>query len=351
MDAKEILAYPLRGYLTFRSLGYLAELQTISKIVGFLPFVKSPVPERDPEIAKLVVEDLQALFKEDAENITSGVYPAAVLRPGRLTEHLIRLPKLLVDGIKISRRRYLKEHKKFQRKHQQELAVLPKYYQRNFHFQTDGYLSDDSAKLYDHQVDLLFLGAADSMRRMALPPLKRFLNSRDGEGLRILEVGCGTGSATRFLKMTFPKAKVVATDLSEAYLRTARKSLEEFSGIDFMQAAGESLPFQDDYFDAIVSVFLFHELPLAIRKDVLSEMARVLRPGGWNIMVDSLQASNKPQFDPLLKRFPQDFHEPFYKNYIDHPMEDLFLDTGYTLGGSCFGFLAKMLAGQKSAGV
>lgn len=348
MDAKEILAYPLRGYLTFRSLGYLAELQTISKMVSFLPFVKSPVPNHEPEMAKLVLQDIQELFKEDAENITSGVYPAAVLRPGRLSKHLLRLPKLLVDGVKISRRRYLQENKKFRKEHMQKLAVLPKYYQRNFHFQTDGYLSDDSAKLYDHQVNLLFLGAADSMRRMILPPLKRLLNTRDGQGLRILEVGCGTGSATHFLKMTFPKAKIVATDLSEAYLRSARKSLDEHSGIDFMQAAGESLPFQDGYFDAVVSVFLFHELPLAIRKDVLLEMSRVLKPGGWNVMVDSLQCGDKPQFDPLLQQFPKDFHEPFYKNYIDHPMEDLFLESAFIVGDTQMGFLAKMIAGQKN---
>ena len=50
---------------------------------------------------------------------------------------------------------------------------LPRYYQQNFHFQTDGYLSDHSARLYDFQVESLFAGTADVMRRRAYVPIAK----------------------------------------------------------------------------------------------------------------------------------------------------------------------------------
>ena len=48
---------------------------------------------------------------------------------------------------------------------------LPKYYLRNFHYQTDGYLSEKSARLYEFQVETLFTGCAATMRRFSMIPL------------------------------------------------------------------------------------------------------------------------------------------------------------------------------------
>ena len=53
----------------------------------------------------------------------------------------------------------------------------PNYYLRNFHHQTDGYLSDFSASIYDLQVEILFNGSADAMRRRIIKPLKEGLNN------------------------------------------------------------------------------------------------------------------------------------------------------------------------------
>ena len=70
---------------------------------------------------------------------------------------------------------------------------LPDYYRQNFHFQSDGWLSDHSAALYDTQVEVLFTGAADAMRRRALAPIARWLQGRNQREVRGLDVGCGTG--------------------------------------------------------------------------------------------------------------------------------------------------------------
>ncbi len=46
------------------------------------------------------------------------------------------------------------------------LAGLPEYYGRNFHYQTEGYLSEESAELYEHQTEILFMGTLGLMRRL-----------------------------------------------------------------------------------------------------------------------------------------------------------------------------------------
>jgi len=47
----------------------------------------------------------------------------------------------------------------------------PRYYLQNFHFQTGGWMTDDSASRYDTQVEVLLHGTANATRRQALPQL------------------------------------------------------------------------------------------------------------------------------------------------------------------------------------
>ncbi len=41
--------------------------------------------------------------------------------------------------------------------------------------------------------------------------------------------------------------------------------------------------------------------------------ARVLKPGGRLVIVDSLQRRDVPDYDGILERFPQNYHEPYYR--------------------------------------
>jgi ubiquinone/menaquinone biosynthesis C-methylase UbiE len=251
------------------------------------------------------------------------------------------------EGVEISRRRREHQAHEFSEKAQGLMSDLPDYYRRNFHFQGDGYLSERSAELYDHQVDVLFAGSADAMRRMIIKPLREKFGSTDGEGLKFLEVGAGTGRATRFVRLAFPKAKIVAVDLSGPYLKKAQVELREFARHDFIEADGAKLPFLDETFDAVFSVFLFHELPQAERPLIIREGLRVLKPGGFYGFVDSLQLGDRPALDVALKQFPIEFHEPFYKNYIQTPMRQLFEDEGLTSLHEATGFFSKVISATK----
>lgn len=299
------------------------------------------LPFSDLSLFLRVQRSLKDLLRMDAERIASGLYPASVLlqtNPGPLA-HIQRLPRLFRSAMDAAKRRQRKTTKSFSASAKKEAANLPPYYARNFHFQEDGYLSQSSAELYDHQVELLFVGAADAMRRLIIAPLKRHFHGSDGAGLRFLELGCGTGSATIFLKAAFPAAEIVAIDLSKPYLEQARRRV---SGVDFREGSADDLPFAKGEFDAVVSVFLFHELPLAVRKKVLRESLRVLKSSGVFGFVDSLQLSDEPSLDEALRRFPVEFHEPFYTSYIKTPMDGLLRGAGFSREKTETGFFAKV---------
>lgn len=313
---------PVLGFEVGRSAQFKLEGQLLYALERLLPGIES-VDHPDRETTKTAGKLLFTLLSADAERISRGVYPVSVLMPEHWREHLKRLPKIILDGYRIGRKRKTGRTTEFSAEIEARLESLPRYYRRTFHFQTDGYLSQMSAELYEHEVELLFAGSADPMRRLGIEPLKQALQTTDGKGTKILEIACGTGRATGFLAASFPRAHITANDLSGPYLQFARRRLGAFENIDFIQGRAEQLPFLDEQFDAVTSVFLFHELPEDVRVDVLREALRVLRPGGVLSYVDSIQKGDVPELDAGLAQFPVSYHEPYYRNYVETPMWDL----------------------------
>lgn len=319
-----------------------------------LPLIELLVTRRRPrlltddfELFKTARASINDLLESDTARILRGTYPAEVLAPEPLMPHLKRIPILFREGIRAAQRRQDQKARVFRDEAKELLRGLPEYYQRNFHFQGDGYLSDRSAELYEHQVEVLFAGAADAMRRLIIQPLRDKFGYGDGEGLSFLEVGAGTGRATLFVRLAFPKAKITVLDLSSPYLKRAQSQLARFHRHDFIEADATKLPFKEASFDAVYSVFLFHELPRAIRSEVIRESIRVLRPSGFFGFVDSLQIGDVRGFDESLRQFPVQYHEPFYRDYIETPMAELIEGEGLQVVSRGTGFFSKFIAAQK----
>lgn len=297
------------------------------------------------EALETALARLRALFEHDARQIARGVIPLSALAPRDPLGHGRRFLRILGDAPFVASRRKRRDARDFGRGARSWLDELPAYYRRNFHYQTDGYLSSRSAELYEHQVEILFRGGADAMRRLILPPLRdHFGADHDGRGLRLLELGSGTGSATHAVARAFPRAKITCLDLSIPYTRHARRALAAYERVECVQGDAASLDFADARFDAVYSVFLFHELPLPVREQVLAEARRVLRPGGFFGLVDSLQRGDDPALDWALALFPREFHEPYYAHYAAHAMEPLVQAAGFTRLARGTGYLAKWIA-------
>lgn len=351
--ARSLLKTPIEAWIRTRSLGFILESTLLNGMGRILPRKMRQTFPQDPKQLKRLRDSVLALFDRDARNIAQGIYPLSVLKTESPLAHALRVPRVLIDGLGLSLRRGRGKTQAFDSQAKDLLEELPRYYRRNFHFQTDGYLSQKSAELYEHQVEILFSGAADAMRRLILAPLKAHFENQspewkaahpDGQGLTILELAAGTGRATRFIRQAFPRAKIVAVDLSDPYLHVARKRLASYARIDFMQADAAHLPFQDGQFDAVVSVFLFHELPEAERERVIRESLRVLKPSAFLGLVDSIQKGDVPEFDELLEAFPLNYHEPFYRNYSEHPMEALLRAAHFGQITTDTGFLSKVVS-------
>ena len=58
------------------------------------------------------------------------------------------------------------------------------------------------------------------------------------------------------------------------------------------------------------------------------ECARVLKPGGRFILVDSLQHGDEPDYDGLLDVFPESYHEPYYRSYLDEDFAAIAKSSG-----------------------
>ena len=93
-------------------------------------------------------------------------------------------------------------------------------------------------------------------------------------------------------------------------------------------AGAEALPFADASFDLVSCVYLFHELPRRVRERAAAEFARVLRPRGCLVLVDSFQCGDEPGFDGLLELFPLAYHEPYFADYVRYDLRALFEGVG-----------------------
>lgn len=338
-----IESLPLLGFSWLRSLTYQAERQMLG--LAGAPGAPRSLVAPDAALLGRILHERDLLFRADVDNIMSGYYPVSVLQPESPATHFSRLPAIAWDGLMATMRRLRGETAVFHDQATELLEDVPAYYQRNFHHQTDGYLSERSAELYDHQVELLFAGAGDAMRRLAIRPLKTTLGTEDGRGASLLELGAGTGRATRSVRLGLPKARITAVDLSPPYLKVARRKLAACDRIDFVEADAADLPFERERFDAVYSVFMFHEMPLKVRQAVLAEARRVLKPDGVLVVVDSIQLGDVPEFDELLESFPVAFHEPFYANYVATPLDALLSGAEFEHVQTERGFLSKVAWG------
>jgi len=344
-NALKAFAKPLAlGALGARAGLYAAESIPLLALQRWLGTGYEPTVTPPREAQQAVFRALRDLLERDAENIARGIYPISVLAPNDTPlGHLGGYLKLLIDSISVARRRKERRPREFAGRAADYAEEVPEYYRRNFHFQTDGYLSESSADLYEHQVEILFRGVADAMRRAVIPPLKKHFAKSDGRGLHLLELAAGCGSATRFVARAFPRARITCVDLSTPYLRTARRRLREFDRVSFAPGDATDLDLRGERFDGVYSVFLFHELPRRERESVLAEALRVAKPGAIHVDVDSLQQGDVPELDWALEAFPERFHEPFYRDYARQDLAAMTRATGFEGVRSETAFLSKVV--------
>ncbi len=297
-------------------------------------------------------ERLNDLLDTDWKDAENGVYPSALLFDNPWEDFFRFYPMVWLDMPSTWDRANNDRFYDFGPGVKTE--GYPKYYARTFHNQTDGYLSDRSADLYDLQVEILFNGSADPMRRRILAPLKQELTKAgipNAPQTRVLDVACGTGRTLRMLRGALSEVSLFGTDLSPAYLRKANQNLSEIPGElpQLLNANAEALPYRDNYFQGVTSVFLFHELPAPVRQAIINECFRVTCPGGVFVICDSIQRGDFSDMDVFLENFPAMFHEPFYKNYTEDDISGRLVQAGFEVVETQVHFASKYWVARKPA--
>jgi demethylmenaquinone methyltransferase/2-methoxy-6-polyprenyl-1,4-benzoquinol methylase len=154
------------------------------------------------------------------------------------------------------------------------------------------------AQVYDPMNRVLTFGQWQRWQRA----FERFTPARPG--MRVLDVGCGTGDLTLILaRMVGPQGHVIGLDLTPAMLEVARAKVAR-SGlgarIELVEANALHLPFEDQSFDGVTAGFSLRNM--ADLDGALAEMWRVLKPGGFAVSLDVSKPS-APVVRPLFLWF------------------------------------------------
>ena len=316
--------------------------QTVRERAGQSPRPQPRVPV--PDRARLYA-DMAVLFQRDLANVEAGIYPLPADHDGTLPVLLARSRLFFEDLPEVHHRRERREVRQVLTAHTR--GKRPNYYLQNFHFQSGGWLTEASAQRYDTQVEVLFNGSANATRRQALVPLYEIFAGRDQRRLKLLDVGCGTGRFLDSFKQAWPRLPALGFDLSEAYVAEAKRHLKRWCWINIAVANGEALPIKSDSQDAVTSIFMLHELPPKVRRIVFREFARVLKPGGRLVVVDSLQIGDEPDYDGMLELFPRNYHEPYYNSYLREDFRGIAAASGLTHIRDVNAFFSKVMAFDK----
>jgi ubiquinone/menaquinone biosynthesis C-methylase UbiE len=141
------------------------------------------------------------------------------------------------------------------------------------------------------------LDESDEPNRFSIQLYHQTATQVDLSGKDVLEVSCGHGGGASYLVRTLHPASYTALDFNAAGIAFCQKR-HKLPGLDFVHGDAENLPFPDESFDAVVNVEASHIYPHLER--FLSEVARVLRPGGHFLYADFRNRDNFPAWESAL---------------------------------------------------
>ena len=308
------------------------------------PEIPTPASDAEPLPKGFFRQSWWEAISKDNADVAAGLYPPMNDGPGDPVRAVRSALDMLSDAPKVEARRLRRGGTEAREDAANDR--LPVYYRQNFHFQSGGWFTHESARRYEAQVETLFAGAAGPMRRRALSLLAKHWRGRDHRDLTVLDLACGSGAFLENLAATFPRARLMGLDLSASYLAETRRR-SKVGALSLANA--EQLPFANASLDAITCVYLFHELPPRVRVRVAAEIARVLKPGGVLAFADSVQPVDEPRLERLLVNFPAYFHEPFYGSYSHTDLPALFAEAGLAMVDDDKAFLTKAILFEKAA--
>ena len=120
------------------------------------------------------------------------------------------------------------------------------------------------------------------------------------EGMQVLELGCGPGTAAPvFSELVNTRGLVVGVDCDPKMIQQANIASKQYSNVIQLVGDAHRLPFEDSKFDRMYAKRLFQVLPPASAPTLFGEIQRVLKPGGILVLVDTDWTSVAVNFSDL----------------------------------------------------
>lgn len=131
----------------------------------------------------------------------------------------------------------------------------------------------------------------DFFIRLTMPELsikKSLINfSFLTDGDRVLDFGCGTATLTIMAKEHRSTIKITGIDIDKAILDKATEKINQKKlDIQVIAYNGETLPFEDNSFDRIISCLVFHHLTTVSKQKILAELFRITKNNGQLFIAD-----------------------------------------------------------------
>lgn len=157
----------------------------------------------------------------------------------------------------------------------------PAYTRCEIHCQPGGYTDDPLGGAVFHYGTKIFYEGFNDQDEMHTEHAEKTTKPADGKIERILDVGCSIGQSTTVLKDLYPDAEVWGLDVGLPLIRYAHmRAVQRGKDVHFKQALAEDSGYPDDHFDMVLAYILFHEVPVKKMKEIISELFRIIRPGG-----------------------------------------------------------------------
>lgn len=146
-------------------------------------------------------------------------------------------------------------------------------------------------------------------------------------GMRVLDLGCGTGTLTIMIKASHPDVEVIGIDGDPAVLTIAAgKATRAGVSIQWDSGLAYDLPYSEGSFDRVVSSLVIHHLAAPDKQRAFLEVLRVLRPGGELHILDFGKPHNL--YTRLAAAVMRHFEET--AEQLDGRLREMLIRSGFT---------------------
>ena len=197
--------------------------------------------------------------------------------------------------------------------------VVPAYTRQEIHLQPGGYTDDVLGGVVFHYGTMVFYEGSNDQDELHME-LAQLTTMPEGECKRILDMACSIGQASTALKKLNPDVEITGLDVALPMLKYAHyRAVDQGIDVTFQQALAEDMPYDDGHFDAVMSYLLYHEVAEEKIEEIVTEVFRVLRPGGTFSIFDF--PNNFGENLPASQRYLIDFDsrnncEPYSVGFV-----------------------------------